>query len=240
MMYRIFLDTRSKNAYTTNSQPTFALTKTICNVKKVRVVSIQLPNAFPNIVGGNTLDLSIDGGDSFQTLPFISTTGFYTPDDVVNTANSLLQSIIFSVFGIQDTHVVLDSTRTRLHWTLPPGVQVRNNTILGLTMTTPIISTGTTILFLSSPMGVSFVCPQLQATHNVYAGDSRMTQIQPFVTMPLTNGYGAIESYVPEVPFEIDCGGQTLSTLDIRVVDSLDGRELTDLPNWTMELLVTV
>ena len=67
-----------------------------------------------------------------------------------------------------------------------------------------------------------------------------MNQIQPFVTMPLTNGYGAIESYVPEVPFEIDCGGQTLSTLDIRVVDSLDGRVLTELPNWTMELLVTV
>ena len=239
MMYRIFLDTRSKNAYTTNSRPTFALTRSICNVKSVRCVSVQLPNTFPNIVGDNTIDVSIDGGDSFQSLSFLSTTGFYSPEDVVDAVDGTLQDLIFLVFGTPDTSCVsLDSTRTRLQWTLPVGVQVRNNEILGLT--TPIIGTGTTILFLSSPMGVSFVCPQLQATHNVYAGDSRMTQIQPFVSMPLTNGYGAIESYVPEVPFEIDCGGQTLSTLDVRVVDSLDGRVLTELPNWTMELLVTV
>ena len=239
--FRIHLDSRSRENYTSISQSTFSLSKSICDVKGVRVKHVQIANTIFNIRLGlnDQITLSVDNGVSYTNQTYI-TPGFYTNSEYTSLLNTYLQGAM----SVSTTCVALNSTNNTLSWTLPTGLYIDglNSTsrhVLGLG---DVNSTGsfTTKLFLGSPMSVSFVCPQLQSTYNVFASDSMASRIEPFLSVPLKSGYGLIEYFEPTTQYFIQLSNVTLSSLDFRIVDSFSGQIINEIGNWSIELEVFV
>jgi hypothetical protein len=180
--FRIHIDSRSRDNYTNISSPTlFSLSKSICNTRGVRVKWVQFSNTVHNIRFGqnDTLLISTDNGVSFSALTYIQS-GFYSNTEYVSVVNTYLQTLS----GVVSTCVTLNETTNALSWTLPTGMYIdglnsNSKNILGLADVN-LAGTFTSKLFLASPMSISFVCPQLQSTYNVFSSDSLMSRIEPF------------------------------------------------------------
>lgn len=229
-VYRLHIDSRFRDIHTTSSQSSFLLSQTMSGVKSVRVKHVQVANNIFNIRQGfnDQLVVSLDGGVSYATYTFL-TSGFYTAVQMVVKLNAFWQGLVGA------DCVTLDGFS--LTWTLAPNVTINElessaRHVLGLN------GTAHTTVFLASPMSISFICPQLQSTFNVYTSDHLLARLQPFVVVPLTNGHGTMEYWEPQTQLTLDCGNAVLSTLDVRVVDSASGQVLVELAEWSMELEV--
>jgi hypothetical protein len=237
--YRLHLDSRARDAFSEPSEPCFSLSKTICNVKTVTVKNAQLANTIYNIRENynDKISLSIDNGSSYATHTYMQQ-GFYGASAYVTGLDTFLSAITGS------SCVSLNAATNQLTWTLPANVSIdglgsSTSHVLGIDDRV-LSGSNTSTLFLAGPMSISFVCPQLQATYNVFTNAHKMNITHPFLTVPIVNGFGNMEVYSPFSPFVIECGGQTLSTLDIRVVDTVSGMSITELSHWSMELEVEV
>jgi hypothetical protein len=237
-MFRILLDSRNRNDHTTVAAPSFSLTKTITNVRSVRVKNIMLSNSIYNVRDGmnDSLRISIDGGTSYSTVAYAQP-GFYTAIDYITNLNTFLKT----VSGSSSDCVILNSSNNQLIWSLPIGVVIdglysKSKHILGLA-DIMVYEAFTSSLFLAVPMSVSFVCGTLQSTQIVFAG--KPLPGMPFVTMPLKSGFMEMDSYEPSSLFTIPMKGQTMSTLDFRVVDTASGLLLSELLCWSMELEIS-
>jgi hypothetical protein len=237
--YRLHLDSRSRDTHTLTYAPTFSLTRTICNVKQVRVKHVQIANTIHNIRAdfNDQISISVDAGVTFETYTYL-TPGFYSGVRLVASLNTFLQGLS-GLSGV----VTLDAANSKLNWSLPDNVLVdgRASTTRDILGLNDEVYDGTyeTLLFLAAPMSISFVCPQLQSTYNVFSSQHRMARIEPFLTLPLVSGYNTMEYFAPRQMFTIELGKQTLSTLDFRVVDTISGTLLTELSQWSMELEIT-
>jgi hypothetical protein len=237
-MFRILLDSRNRDAHTTVAAPSFSLTKTISGVRSVRVKNIIVSNSIYNIREGmnDSLRVSVDGGESFNTLTYIAA-GFYTASEYITNLNVFLQG----VSGSSVDCISLNTSNNKLTWSMPSlividGLNSRAKHVLGLA-DVMLNETFASALFLATPMSISFVCGALQSTHIVFAGEQ--LPASPFVTMPLKSGFMAMEVYEPPSLFSIPMGGQTLSSLDFRVVDTASGQLLSELLCWSMELEIS-
>ena len=234
-IYRVHIDSRSRDPHTLVSQPSFSLSKTISGVREVRVKHVQLANSIYNIRQGynDTIQVSNDAGVTFVNHTYIMA-GFYDVDTLLSALNVYLQNIMDS----DDEMVRFDTTTNRIEWLLQADMVIGGpNSVLGIE-DDGVVSGDMTTLFLSGPMDVSFVCPQLQSTYNVFTSDHVMGRCQPFLTMPITNGFGTMEYFHPSTQLAVRLGGQTLSSLDFRIVDTTSGLVLHEVGHWSMVLEV--
>ena len=224
-VYRLHVDSTCREPYTTSSDARFMLSKTICDVKSVRVRFVMLCNSIFNISFNNDqLYVSKDGGQTYVMMTFPH--GFYTPDQVVDALNGFMLSEYVS------------NENNVLTWSIPPNVRfdiLRSNArdMLGLGN----IIDSKTYLCLTSPMSVAFTSPQLQGTFNVLCtaiGGSSTPQ--PFLIVPLKTTETVY--YEPSTVYSIDMGGRSLSSLDIRVIHPVSGIEIKETSNWIIELEV--
>jgi hypothetical protein len=222
----ILLDSRTRQTGTTVSSPTFNLTKPISNVTTARVRSVQFTNNLFNI-DGNHNKIGLVNLQGLEISP-----GFYSP-------SQLIQQINESGIGISLTYVSENNT---LLWDTGNGVvdvtQSSMAQTLGLQQGSTYTGTFTTTLFLASPMNVDFVCDQLGNSTYSYSGRVRESNIQPLISCPVVVGYGNMNVFIPPVLSTLDIGGTSLSQLNFKIVDSLDGRELKELGHWSMQIEV--
>jgi hypothetical protein len=163
---------------------------------------------------------------------YTATPGFYTP--------AALVSELDSITGVS---VSLNPVNNDLLWDLGTSFIDTDATTLsetlGLQRGADYTGTFTTKLFLASPMNIDFICNQLTSTYNVYTGQQRQ-RTQPFVSVPVTSGFGSMVVYAPSSLYNIDLMGTNIGQLDFRVCDSMTGRELSELSHWSIELEITV
>ena len=224
-VYRLHVDSTCRDPYTTSSDARFTLSKTICDVKSVRVRFVMMCNSMFNISYNNDqLYVSKDGGLTYNMMTFPH--GFYTPDQVVGALDGILEP----------TSVTRNDNI--LSWHLPPNIKIdisRSNArdMLGLGN----IIDAKTYLCLVSPMSVAFTSPQLQGTSNVLCtAIGGAATPQPFLIVPLKTTETVY--YEPSTIYSIDMGGRSLSSLDIRVIYPMSGIEIKETSNWIMELEV--
>ena len=140
--------------------------------------------------------------------------------------------------------VTLNTTSNTLLWTLPAGGGIENSssnasTTLGLAKSGTSTGNFTSQLFLGSPFVVGYQCMHFnQSNLNVFGGGERKSDC--FFLQPLNSGYGNIETYSPNPPPIVRCGGSTLSSLSFRVVDPITGLILDEIQNWFMSIDVVV
>lgn len=236
--YRIHVDSRMRDPFTLVSAPTFTLNKSIAQVRGIRVKWCSFSNTVYNIRMGQNDRISISNnyGVNYAEQTYISP-GHYTNVQYIAAVNTYLMS----VSGGSSDIVTLNEANNKLTWSLPSGMYISglNSTarnILGFSDNN-LAGTFETQLFLAAPMSLSFVCPQLQSTYNVFPSDSLMSRIEPFITVPIINGFGQMNYFEPTNQYFIQLGGGvTLSTLDVMVVDSSNGKQVNELSHWAMEL----
>jgi hypothetical protein len=219
--FQLILDSRtrtSNNAY----DACFQLSKPISRVHSVRVKFAQFANTLYNVAPGeNTIVLS--------TGTLIMPPGFYTPTEFV----ALLQTICSVTYNAG-----------KLSWTLGAvSIVVAATTmreVLGLTLNTTYTGTFNSRLYLASPMNLDFSCSEITDTQGyiVYSGRERAMNNQPFLSIPVTEGYGSMCFYSPHNMYDIKMGNSSLSQLDFLLCDSNSGRVLTELSHWSMLLEV--
>ena len=222
-VYRLHVDSTYRDPYSTSSDARFTLSKTICDVKSVRVRFVMMCNSLFNISSNNAqLYVSKDGGQTYNmmTIPH----GFYTPDQVVDALHILLEP------------TAVTRNDNILSWHLPPNIKIdisRSNArdMLGLGN----IIDSKTYLCLVSPMSIAFTSPQLQSTSNVLCtAIGGAATPQPFIIVPLKTTETVY--YEPSTIYSIEMGDRTISSLDIRVVYPMSGVEISETTNWIMEL----
>ena len=222
-VYRLHVDSTYRDPYSTSSDARFTLSKTICDVKSVRVRFVMMCNSLFNISSNNAqLYVSKDGGQTYNmmTIPH----GFYTPDQVVDALHILLEP------------TAVTRNDNILSWHLPPNIKIdisRSNArdMLGLGS----IIDSKTYLCLVAPMSVAFTSPQLQDTSNVLCtAIGGASTPQSFLIVPLKTTETVY--YEPSTVYSIDMGGRSLSSLDIRVVYPMSGIEIREMTNWILEL----
>jgi hypothetical protein len=218
------LDSRTRQNGTTVSNPTFNLTQPISNVTTARVRSIQFTNNLFNI-DENHNKIGLVGLQGLEITP-----GFYSP-------SQLIQKINDSGIGISLTFVPENNT---LLWDTGDGVVdlVTSSMaqILGLQQGSTYTGNFVTTLVLASPMNVDFVCNQLGNSTYSYSGRVRENNIQPLISCPVVVGYGNMNIFIPPVLSHLDIGGTSLSQLNFKIVDSLDGREIKELGHWSLQI----
>lgn len=167
--------------------------------------------------------------------------GFWTPQELVDELNTQLQTL----FGTANTYAVFDPTNHTIAWQLGAGEQIyashatstmRDTIGLGHnTFTGP--TTFTSRVFLADPVSVSFVSPQLQPGDlHIQSGPRNF---HPFLTAPVTGGYLDMCHYEPPVHQEIrfNTPGITVAgMLDVELVDTATGVELTEVAQWSMQI----
>jgi hypothetical protein len=150
--------------------------------------------------------------------------GFYRADELITKLRQIVD-------------VTYDSTTGLLTWNIQNGAIFFSLTtlqqILGLNGQ---VSTGqfVTRLFLASPMNVDFVSPQLMdSSGSVVYGYRSSDNYQPFVTVPITSGYGVMNVYVPTNMPSLQLGNASLSTLSVVCLDNENGRILKEMSHWS-------
>ena len=224
-VYRLHVDSIHRDPYSTSSDARFTLSKTICNIKNVRVRFVMMCNSLFNISSNNSqLYVSKNGGQTYSMMTFPH--GFYTPDQVMSALDGILEP------------AAVTRNDNVLSWHLPPNIKIdisRSNArdMLGLGN----IVDSKTYLCLVSPMSVAFTSPQLQSTSNVLCtAIGGAANPQPFLIVPLKTTETVY--YEPSTIYSIDMGGRSLSSIDIRVVYPMSGNEIKEMTNWIMELEV--
>ena len=224
--FRLLIDSRSRNTNTTASNASFSLTKSICDVRSVSVKNVQFTNTLFNVrAGANTL--TITGFPTATLEP-----SFYSPTQLVDAINAQITAA---------GSISYDATTNQVQFSLSSPIDIAESGLrdtLGLQVGQNQLPGFKTTLFLAAPLNVSFICPQLQSTYNVFTNRDRTTT-QPFVTVPVTRGYLDMVYYAPSQLYTFGLGGASLSTLDFRDTDALTGDELSELGVWCMELEIT-
>lgn len=237
----LHLDSSQREPGTTPAEPTFNLSRDLCNVHSVSVKHVAFGNTIHNVrLGSNDqLHLTTDGGVTFNTVTYM-TPGFYSSTEFVDQLNTSL-GIFFST---ADVMVTLNTANSTLLWSLPVAGGLDNSTsnastTLGLSKTGVSTGTFTSKLFLGSPFVVGYQCMHFnQSDLNVFGGGERKSDC--FFVQPLSSGYGNIETYSPNPPPNVRCGGATLSSLSFRVLDPITGLLLNEIQNWFMSIEVVV
>jgi hypothetical protein len=220
--FQLILDSRtrtSNNAY----DACFQLSKPISRVQSVRVKFAQFANTLFNIAPGENI-LTLSTGATLIIPP-----GFYTQTEFI----TLLQTICSVTYN-----------SGKLIWTLGTVSIVTAATtmreVIGLSLNNTYTGTFSTWLYLASPMNVDFSCNEINDTQGyiVYSGRDRTINNQPFLSIPVTEGYGNMCFYSPHNMYNIKIGNGSLSQLDFFICDSSSGRLLTELSHWSMLLEV--
>jgi len=222
--HRLLLDSRSRNARSSTSRASYTLNQAIHNVVSVKVRHISFANTLFNVVTGHN-DFHIAGVTS--TLA----PGFYSSVDFMAWLT-----------GLANVTAVLNTSNNVITWTTVGAIDLTLTTMretLGLQQGVLYMGGFTTTLFLASPLNVSFCSPQLGTAHTtVFSGRSRLIT-SSFVTVPVTSGFGEMCFYSPSTLYPFSAGGTILSNIDIDIRDSLDGRDLTEISHYSVELEVT-
>jgi hypothetical protein len=237
----LHLDSSQREPGTTPAEPTFNLSRDLCNVHSIAVKHVAFGNTIHNVrLGSNDkLQLTSDTGATFNPVTYI-TPGFYSSTEYVTQLNASLATF----FSTADVMVTLNTANSTLLWTLPTGGGIENaasnaSTTLGLAKSGVSSGTFTSQLFLGSPFVVGYQCMHFnQSDANVFGGGERKSDC--FFLQPLNSGYGNIESYSPNPPPIVRCGGATLSSLSFRVLDPITGLLLDEIQNWFMSIDVVV
>ena len=118
-VFRIHIDSRTRDTHTLVCQPSFSLSKTICNVRSVRVKHVQVSNTIYNIRLGynDSIRVSVNNGVTFTTHTYM-TPGFYTAEVFVTIVDTFLKSLA------SDSQVSLDVSNNKLTWTLPTNMVI--------------------------------------------------------------------------------------------------------------------
>ncbi len=220
--FQLILDSRtrtSNNAY----DACFQLSKPISRVHSVRVKFAQFANTLYNVAPGENMIVLSTG------VSLIMPPGFYTQTEFI----TLLQTICSVTYNTG-----------KLSWTLGAvSIVVADTTmreVLGLTPNTTYTGTFNSRLYLASPMNLDFSCSEITDTQGyiVYSGRERAMNNQPFLSIPVTEGYGSMCFYSPHNMYDIKMGNGSLSQLDFLLCDSNSGRVLTELSHWSMLLEV--
>jgi hypothetical protein len=226
--FRLFLDSNFREPNSTAANARFNLSKSVIGVKSVQVVKCHLANQIYNIGSNQTIVVQKD--DIWTTVQL--TPAFYTPNTLVVHLNTVLEA--------WDTTVQL-LENGMLNWIVPVGVSIdglaSTASSCGFTM---VYTTGTfsTRYWLGNPSSVAFEIPELNHVYSVFAGTSSGISCNPTVIMPLENGYGFMEQFEPQTPYNIHCDMTNLHCLSVRVCDPSTGLTLDSVFQWSIELLI--
>ena len=237
----LHLDSTQREPGGSPAEATFNLSRDLCNVRNIAVKHVAFANTIHNVrLGSNdTLQLTTDGA-TFNSLTYI-TPGFYSTTQFVEQLNAVL-GVFFTTTDVMVT--LKNTTSNTLLWTLPAGGGIENSssnasTTLGLAKSGTSTGNFTSQLFLASPFVVGYQCMHFnQSDSDVFGGGERKSDC--FFLQPMTSGYGNIETYSPNPPSPVRCGGVTLSSLSFRVVDPITGLLLDEIQNWFMSIEVVV
>ena len=209
----ICCDSRSREPGSTVYMPTFQLTKPLAQISHARVKCVQFANTLFNVDENHNVFVS----DVTVVVP----PGFYSPQALID--------LIPGATYVAETN--------KIQWNVTASIDLQQTSLretLGLTSTT----TGVfeTQLFLASPMNVDFICPQLQSSYYTYSGRVRSENTQPLIQVPVLSGFSQMVVYNPMPQATLDMGGTTLSQLNFKVCDALDGRVLTELSHFSIQI----
>lgn len=237
MSYRLHIDSRDRDPSSAGTNDAnFLLTKTVCNITGYAVKWIQLANSIRNVDSENKyIRVSVDNGITYNdfdiTVP--GSTGFVDNITLLAGLTALFATISTS------TTITLDTT-DRLVWDLGTGVQIdatksSARDIIGLHSRLQYTGQFISSPCLASPFSLSFVCPQMNSVYSVFSSSVMSTQM-PFVSIPVTSGYGEVVFYEPNhYNNNTKLSKITLSSLNIRVIDSRTGK-LAECGPWSMEI----
>lgn len=239
MSFKIHIDSRDRDEKSGVNNASFLLSKSLCNVTGCRIKWVQLANTLVNVDSSNNrISISTNHGVAFTDYDITSlgSTGFVD-------STLLLQGLTDLLASISPASTVTIDTTNRLNWNLASGVLINGATssarhILGFSSKFYADQFKSSV-FLATPYSISFICPQLQSIYNVFS-NRNISSLQPFVTVPVTVGYGEIIYHEPNQHSFIKLSNIVLSSLDIRVVDTRTGSLITDCGPWAMELEVFV
>jgi hypothetical protein len=229
----LHIDSRHRRRTTSPHNAIFDLSRPMQRIKTARLKSLVFVNSIDNISEGWNDTLLTSGG------PVVLAPYFYTATELVEVLNANLS--LTASYGA-GTWVSLDPNNNRLNWTLG------TNTISGYSSMGELLGlpnanaalTGsfTTTLHLARPLYVSWSCNELRGgAGNIHAGHTDpKDSLQPLCVIPVTSGYLEQQVYEPTVEralvLDSSRNGATLSSLNFRVVDPANGRDLTELASW--------
>ncbi len=74
----------------------------------------------------------------------------------------------------------------------------------------------------------------MDSSGSVVYGYRSTQNYQPFVTVPISAGFGVMSLYMPMQMPEVQLGNASLSTICIACIDNENGRLLKEIAHWSM------
>jgi hypothetical protein len=225
MTHRLHLHSQNREAGTSAVDASFVLSKTINNVRSIAVKHCVVANECHNIMAGlNALHVSVYSTATTVSIPPL----FYTLDTLATAINDL-----FQLFG-SGTYVTVNGTV--FDWILPIGMSITGGTAGPYVGINTILSGSfSSSPYLGAPHSIGFVCPQIDTVQNVVGGQDNGNR--PFFILPLVNGFGQHEVYVPHQLFSILCSNTVLDQVRIRLIDPATGIPVHVL-HWSIEMQI--
>ena len=151
------------------------------------------------------------------------TPGFYTPQTFVAKLNNLMgprvslvnDKLVWSLVGVQ--------------YTLTGG---SISDVIGLRK--PMGGTFETQLTLSSPAAVALRCKQIQSYVEPVNCHKNPIGAAPLLVFNLVRGYGNLEVYEPQTPYQETFSMHATDTLSFELIDPRTGRILDEVAAWSM------
>jgi hypothetical protein len=96
-----------------------------------------------------------------------------------------------------------------------------------------------TPLTLSSPAAVALRCKQIQSYVEPINCHKNPIGAAPLLVFNLVRGYGNLEVYEPQTPYQETFSMHATDTLSFELIDPRTGRVLDEVAAWSMILKVT-
>jgi hypothetical protein len=214
----LYLDSSQRIANSTTTRATFLLNRDIIRVKQISVVSASFSNLTHNITHDNN-------SASFGNIPV----RFYTAVDFVQAVN-----ILMGPGGL----VELNETNNVLTWNLSTAIQAYSlSDVIGLSPLLVYEGSFTSILSLSRPSAISFVCTSLQNFSRQAHVQGKNSFGRALYTTHISVGYAQVQTVRESTPY-VQTVNSSLSLIEILLVDPATGRSFSvnEIPQWSLIL----